>query len=175
MTIRQSLKRKPIETKELWWESERLEPFSAASYLRPWELLICSFMLIAWRRRPSMLLKYTVLLAMLFTALQINRSTRITLVSGRLEWLQKVCMDALLTCMHTPHCIWLLDSAPPSFAYQSVWANGRSLTSSNGSMNTGNCILHVFNVNYGHKPNMNNWLNIVLIIHQGKTNQACQM
>lgn len=54
-----------ISTCHIWvsWDT-------AASYLRPWEVLICSFMLMAWRRRLSMFLKYMLLFVMLFTALQ---------------------------------------------------------------------------------------------------------
>lgn len=60
-----SINQQDVSTTEYWKQT-------ATSYLRPCELLICSFKVIAWRRRPSMFLKYMLLLVMLFTALPNN-------------------------------------------------------------------------------------------------------
>lgn len=102
-------------------KTKKKKNLTAASYLRPWELLIFSFMLMVWRRRLSIFLKYVLLFVMLFTALwkkkQINEGIS-TLNSGILQTWHSM---RHLTCRHTPQCRWILDSAPPSPAYQSSW------------------------------------------------------
>lgn len=66
-----------------------------------------------------MFLKYMLLLFMLFTALHNNMDVELVNLCFSSKILHECISAKRLTCMHTLHCRWLLDFAPPSFAYQS--------------------------------------------------------